>query len=158
MTWMNWMTAVPLKSGFLPGHRTSRSSSCLFTNHPEKKPIMNLMLSEGATAFIKGAQELELLKTYDFNNCPCRPRLATVLFKAKNKRSISRLTVFLCFLFKFYKELAAFFEDDLVFVQAGEGQGVMQVLQGGIHGPLLGQVVQGQLVKDPGQEVDHVVA
>ncbi|GEA79246.1 hypothetical protein LDE04_14260 [Lactobacillus delbrueckii subsp. lactis] len=43
-----------------------------FTNQPEKKPIMNLMLSEGATAFIKGDQELELLKTYDFNNCPCR--------------------------------------------------------------------------------------
>lgn len=43
-----------------------------FTEHTEKKKIMNLMLAQGVTAFIDGNTELEKLKTYDFNRCPSR--------------------------------------------------------------------------------------
>ena len=44
-----------------------------FTEEPEKKRVMNLMLAQGATAFYDGNTELEILKTYDFNTNPAKP-------------------------------------------------------------------------------------
>lgn len=43
-----------------------------FTQHPEKKLVMNLMISQGVTSYFDGNKEVEELKTYDFNSCPSR--------------------------------------------------------------------------------------
>ena len=43
-------------------------------------------------------------------------------------------------------------------VQAGKSHGIAGVLPGQLLGPLLGQVIDGQLQQDAGHEVDGVVA
>lgn len=44
-----------------------------FTQHPQKRKQMNLMLAQGVTCLIDGNQHFQELSTYDFNECPANP-------------------------------------------------------------------------------------
>lgn len=51
-----------------------------FTEHPEKKKQMNLMIAQGVTTLIDGNTELDKLATYDFNECLSNPVMGYGIF------------------------------------------------------------------------------